>query len=80
MSVILGLGLASIFRRTCSNKKCLMFVPPEMATLKDDIFMSMTGSATSISHTLLNAIRQNIGILIVAIKVNILYMRMFLLP
>jgi len=37
MSIILGLGLASIFRRTCSNKKCLMFVPPDMATLKDDI-------------------------------------------
>jgi hypothetical protein len=38
MSIILGLGLASIFRRTCSNKKCLMFVPPDMATLKDDIY------------------------------------------
>ena len=57
MSVILGLGLASIFRRTCSNKKCLMFVPPEMATLKDDVY-EYDESAISISHTLLNAIRQ----------------------
>lgn len=38
MSIILGLGLASIFRRSCTNKKCLVFVPPDMATLKDDIY------------------------------------------
>lgn len=38
ISIMLGLGLASIFRRSCSNKKCLMFVPPDMTTLKDDVY------------------------------------------
>jgi hypothetical protein len=38
ISIMLGLGLASIFRRSCSNGKCLMFVPPDMATIKDDVY------------------------------------------
>ena len=38
ISIMLGLGLASLFRRFCKNKKCLVFVPPQMKTLKDDIY------------------------------------------
>lgn len=38
ISIMLGLGLASIFRRSCKNKQCLVFVPPNMETLKDDIY------------------------------------------
>ena len=38
MSVILGLGLASIFRRTCFQQEVLDVRPSDMATLKDDVY------------------------------------------
>jgi len=38
VSVILGLGLATLFRKSCKHKNCLVFVPPEMDTLKDDVY------------------------------------------
>jgi hypothetical protein len=38
ISIMLGLGLASLFRRSCANKKCLVFVPPDMKNLNDDIY------------------------------------------
>lgn len=38
ISIMLGLGLASLFRRSCANKKCLVFVPPDMKSIKDDIY------------------------------------------
>ena len=38
MSIMLGLGLATIFRRTCKDRKCLVFVPPEMDSLSKDIY------------------------------------------
>lgn len=38
VSVILGLGLATLFRKSCKNKNCLVFVPPDMDTLKDDVY------------------------------------------
>ncbi len=30
MSIILGIGLACIFRKSCENKKCLNFVGPSV--------------------------------------------------
>lgn len=38
ISLMLGLGLASLFRRSCENKKCLVFVPPDMESLKKDVY------------------------------------------
>lgn len=38
ISVILGLGLASLFRKNCSEKNCLVFVPPEIDELKGNIY------------------------------------------
>lgn len=38
ISIMLGLGLASLFRKNCTHKKCLVFVPPDMETIKDDIY------------------------------------------
>lgn len=38
ISVMLGLGLATLLRRSCKDKKCMMFSPPKMDTLQDDIY------------------------------------------
>ncbi len=35
VSIILGLGLATLFRRVCSGKNCLNFVGPEYKELKE---------------------------------------------
>lgn len=38
VSILLGLGLATLFRKTCKDKKCLIFVPPNMETMKEDVY------------------------------------------
>lgn len=38
ISVILGLGLATLFRKSCKSKECTVFLAPNITTLKDDIF------------------------------------------
>ena len=38
VSLILGLGLASIFRRTCDNKECLTFHGPPNSEIVDHIY------------------------------------------
>ena len=35
MSVILGLGIASLFREVCKNKRCIEFHAPPLEELKD---------------------------------------------
>ena len=37
-SIILGIGLASLFRRACTSRKCLVFKAPTMNAIKDKIF------------------------------------------
>lgn len=38
MSIILGFGLASLFRTVCKDKDCLIFHAPPMESIKDKIF------------------------------------------
>ena len=38
VSVILGLGLATLFRKSCKTKECTVFLPPDISSIKDDIY------------------------------------------
>jgi len=38
ISVILGLGLASIFRRVCKERNCLIFKAPSFKEIKGNIY------------------------------------------
>jgi len=38
ISIILGLGLATIFRRVCKERNCLVFHAPKMNKIKGQIF------------------------------------------
>lgn len=38
LSIILGLGLATLFRKMCKNKDCYRFIGPEQNKLRDQIF------------------------------------------
>lgn len=38
MSIILGLGIAALFRKACKNKRCILFKAPPLEELKDKIY------------------------------------------
>lgn len=38
MSILLGLGLASLFRIVCKDKNCLIYHAPPLEKIKDKIF------------------------------------------
>jgi hypothetical protein len=38
LSIILGLGLASLFRSVCTSKNCLNFNGPIISDIKDEIY------------------------------------------
>jgi hypothetical protein len=38
ISIILGFGLSTLFRKNCSDKKCLSFKGPSLTTLKKNIY------------------------------------------
>lgn len=38
MSILLGLGLASVFRTVCKEKNCIIFHAPPMNNVKDKIY------------------------------------------
>lgn len=38
MSILLGLGLASLFRTVCKNKDCFIFHAPPLDEFKDKIY------------------------------------------
>ena len=38
ISVILGLGLASLFRKVCRDKDCVVIKGPKLNSIKDKIF------------------------------------------
>ena len=38
MSILLGFGLASLFRSVCKNKDCLLFYAPPLEEFKDKIY------------------------------------------
>jgi hypothetical protein len=38
MSIILGVGLATIFRASCKGKNCIIYNAPPLIEIKDKIF------------------------------------------
>ena len=38
MSVILGLGLATMFRKVCKERDCIVFRAPDISKIKNQIF------------------------------------------
>ena len=38
MSILLGFGLASLFRNICKDKNCLLFHAPPLEKIKDKIY------------------------------------------
>ena len=40
LSIILGLGVASLFRKFCNGKNCYNFIAPEQKNIKDQKFSS----------------------------------------
>lgn len=38
ISIILGIGVASMFRNVCKNKDCLIFKMPPLKNIKDNIY------------------------------------------
>jgi hypothetical protein len=38
LSIILGLGLASLFRAVCKDKNCLVFKAPPLEEIKDKVY------------------------------------------
>ena len=38
ISIILGIGLASLFRKVCKDRNCMVFKGPQMSELKDQVY------------------------------------------
>ncbi len=38
ISILLGFGLASLFRKTCKGKECIVFKGPPLEEVKDQIY------------------------------------------
>lgn len=38
ISIILGIGLASLFKKACNDRNCLVFKSPSFSNVKDKIF------------------------------------------
>lgn len=38
LSIILGLGLATMFRKVCNDKKCLVFKGPTLSEFEDKVY------------------------------------------
>jgi len=43
MSILLGFGLASLFRNICKDKNCLIFHAPSLDDFKDKIYVGSSG-------------------------------------
>lgn len=43
MSILLGFGLASLFRKICKDKDCFIFHAPSLDDFKDKIYMNESG-------------------------------------
>ena len=38
VSLLLGLGLATLFRKSCRNDRCMVFKAPQLKTLKEKTY------------------------------------------
>ena len=43
MSILLGFGLASLFRTICKDRECLIFHAPSLDDFKDKIYKNNSG-------------------------------------
>jgi thiosulfate reductase cytochrome b subunit len=43
MSILLGFGLASLFRKICKDRECLIFHAPSLDDFKDKIYKNDSG-------------------------------------
>ena len=39
ISIILGFGLACLFRKVCKDRNCIIYNAPDMETIKKSIFL-----------------------------------------
>ena len=39
ISIVLGLGLSSLFRKSCKNENCIKFVAPPLKELESDTYL-----------------------------------------
>ena len=46
MSILLGFGLASLFRSVCKDKDCVLFHAPPLEEIKDKIYKYTTKSVS----------------------------------
>ena len=44
LSIILGLGLATLFRKLCDSKNCYDFIGPKQNAIRDKIFSFDSGN------------------------------------
>jgi len=45
LSIILGLGVATLFRKYCEGKNCYSFIGPEQNAIRDQIFSFDSGNS-----------------------------------
>ncbi len=38
VSILLGLGLATLFRKVCNERNCMVFKAPQLKEIKDKVF------------------------------------------
>ena len=51
MSILLGLGLASLFRSICKGKNCMVFKAPPLEELKDKVYKYNNKCYKYVSHS-----------------------------
>lgn len=54
MSILLGFGLASLFRVVCKNKDCLIFHAPPLANFKDKVYKNNNGKCVKYNYIATN--------------------------
>jgi hypothetical protein len=50
MSILLGFGLATLFRRVCKNKDCILFHAPPLGDFKDKIYKNGNGKCVKYNY------------------------------